>query len=152
MNMKILLPTPEYNFFAREHGLCFAGHHRGAQPEGWRFGTPIASTGSKPRPSRGSDRGSEGLLLGTPPSVRSPKVREDRAARTLKPTGVNIEDSRLRLSSGLKTKTREDRSTGASRRGVNNGPRSLRLSSGRKPKTREDQTMRASSRSKRQAA
>jgi len=49
------------------------------------------------------------FLLGTPPSVRSPKVQEDRAARISKPTsGVNTGDSRLRLSSGRKKKTCED--------------------------------------------
>ena len=105
--MKILLPPPDYNFFAGEHGLCFAGHHRGTQPEGWRFGTPTAPTESKPRPSRRSDRGSEGLLLGTPPSVRSPKVREDRKSRTLKPMPTeSTEVARLRLSSCRKAKTR----------------------------------------------
>ena len=41
---------------------------------------------SKPRPYRRSDRGSEGLLLGTPLSVRSPKVREDKTPIALKPT------------------------------------------------------------------
>ena len=49
--MKILLPRQECNFFTGEHGLCFAGYCRGAQPEGWRFGTPTAPTESKPRPS-----------------------------------------------------------------------------------------------------
>ena len=73
-------------FFVGEHGLCFAEHHRGAQPKGWHFGTPRAPTESKPRPSRRSDRGSEGLLLGTQPSVRSPKVREDKTSGTLKST------------------------------------------------------------------
>ena len=37
MNTKILLPRQECNFFTGEHGLCFAGYRRGAQPEGWRF-------------------------------------------------------------------------------------------------------------------
>ena len=85
MNMKNLLPRQESNSFTGEHGLCFAGYRRGAQPEGWRFGTPTAPKGSKPRPSRRSDRGSEGLLLGTPPSGRSPKEREDKASGTTKP-------------------------------------------------------------------
>ena len=85
MNTKILLPRQECNFFTGEHGLCFAGYRRGAQPEGWRFGTPTVPKESKPRPSRRSDRGSEGLLLGTPPLGRSPKAREDKTSGAMKP-------------------------------------------------------------------
>ena len=124
--MKILLPPPDYNFFAGEHGLCFASHHRGAQPDGWRFGTPRAPTESKPRPSRRSDRGSEGLLLGTPLSVRSPKVRKDKTAGTLKPTrGTSAEDTRLRRSSDRMTKTGEDLATQVLYRGISSGPLEL---------------------------
>ena len=66
-------------------------------------------------------------MLGTPPSVRSPKVREDKTACALKPTpGANKEDVRLRWYSGGKPKIREDRAMQTSWRGVNNGPHGLR--------------------------
>ena len=127
-------------FFVGEHGLCFAGHHRGAQPKGWHFGTLKAPTGSKPRPSRRSGRGSEGLLLGTPPSDWTPKVREDQTAYEA-------------IFAGLRVVTRRLARAGRRERhgGVSNEPRSPRSSSGRKPKTSEDRAMRESARSKRQA-
>ena len=62
-------------------------------------------------------------MLGTPPSVRSPKVRKDKTACALKPTpGANKEDVRLRWYSGGKPKIREDRAIQASWRGVSSGP------------------------------
>ena len=82
--------------FAGEHRLCFEGYLRGAQPEGWRFGTPTAPTESKPRPYRRLGRGSEGLLLGTPPSVRAAKVREDKVSMN---TEANTGSERRCLSS-----------------------------------------------------
>ena len=88
----------ECSFFTGEHGLCFAGYRHGAQPEGWRFGTPTAPMESKPRPYRRSDRGSEGLLLGTPPSARASKVREDKASMN---TEANAKSERRRCLSSL---------------------------------------------------
>ena len=66
-------------------------------------------------------------VSGTPPSVRSPKVREDKTPRALKPTlGASAEVDSLRYSSGWNAKTSEDRATPASR--VVRRPRGLRLS------------------------
>ena len=63
--------------------------------------------------------GYSGLVLGTPPSDRTPKVREDQMVYALKPTpGANVEDIHLRLSSVGKTKIREDPATQPSGRGV----------------------------------
>jgi len=50
MKMKNFASSVGAQLFTGEHGLRFDDRHRGAQPEGWRFGTPTASTGSKPRP------------------------------------------------------------------------------------------------------
>ena len=56
--------------------------------------------------------GYSGLVLGTPPLDRTPKVREDQMVYALKPTpGANVEDIHLRLSSVGKTKIREDPAT-----------------------------------------
>ena len=85
---------------------------------------PPSSASSGPEPP--SPHPSGASLLGTPPSDRTPKVREDQTAYALKPTpGANIEDAHLRWSSGGKTKIREDRATQASGRGVINGSHDL---------------------------
>ena len=107
-------------FFTGEHGLCFAGHHHGAQLEGWRFGALKAPTGSKPRPSRRSGQGSEGLLLGTPPSNGTPKVREDQTAYEAIFAGFRVVTRRL-----VRAGRREHHG------GVSNEPRSPRSSSGK---------------------
>ena len=59
--------------------------------------------------------GTEIEMLGTPPSVRSSNVREDKTPRALKPTpGASAEVDSLRYSSGRNAKTGEDRATPAS--------------------------------------
>ena len=136
MNMKNLLPRQESNSFTGKHGPCFAGYRRGAQPEGWRFGTPTAPTELKPRPSRRSDRGSKGLLLGTPPSVRSPKVREDRKSRTLKPMPTtSMEVARLRVRR-RRQDTKNTEADARSKRG--GGQSSLFFGSEREDRRRPD--------------
>ena len=134
MNMKNLLPRQERNFFTREHGLCFAGYYRSAQPEGWRFGTPTAPKESKPRPSRRSDRGFEGLLLGTPPSGRSPKAREDKTSGAMKPMSrASAEMARL---VGPRVGRRRQAKTGRHKRPDEEwsvGPHDLRRSGRRGP-------------------
>ena len=58
--------------------------------------------------------GTEIEMLGTPPSVRSPKVREDKTTRSLKPTpGASAEVDSLRYSSG---RTRRQAKTGRHQR------------------------------------
>ena len=59
--------------------------------------------------------GTEIEMLGESPSVRSPKVREDKTPRALKPTpGASAEVDSLRYSSGRNAKTGEDRAMPAS--------------------------------------